>query len=198
MMPETSKLKDLCEVKTGVPTGRAKKLSEGEQGHQVNILLPKAMSEGAIIDEELGPEVIGAVKDDYFTREGDVVIKLSTPYDSVYIDKEHEGLLITSFAMLLRKKDNVELNMRYLSMFLNAEHTNEILQSTIASQSVVRLLRKHDVEDLEIALLPLQQQKLLADLFEAITERRQNYERLIELDRELLSSQLMQAIWGDE
>ena len=76
--------------------------------------------------------------------------------------------------------------------------TNEILQSTIASQSVVRLLRKHDVEDLEIALLPLQQQKLLADLFEAITERRHNYERLIELDRELLSSQLMQAIWGDE
>lgn len=197
-MYKTAKLKDLCEIKTGIPTGRAKKLNEEEEGHQIKVLLPKAMSEGVIVEKELGSQVVGSVKDDFFTQEGDVVIKLSTPYDSVYIDKEHEGLLVTSFAMLIRKKEDIELNMQYLSMFLNASHTNEILQSTIASQSVAKLLRRHDVADLEITLVPLERQKLLANLFEAIIERRQYYERLIELDRELLASQLLQAIWGDE
>ena len=87
------------------------------------------MQGGAIIDDELAIEAVGEVKDENYTREGDVVIKLSTPYDSVYVDKAHEGIMITSFGMVIRKKPEADIDMQYLSMFLNLPQTNSVLQA---------------------------------------------------------------------
>lgn len=195
----TMKLEELCTIKTGAPTSRAKKIAEGIEPREVKVLLPRAMQGGAIIDEELAIETVGEVKEENFTREGDVVIKLSTPYDSVYIDKAHEGIMITSFGMVLRKKDDAELDMRFLSLFLNLPQTNSILQAVSTGQSVaMAMLKRQTVADIEVSLLPLERQEKLASLFQVVQERKNQYERLIELDNELVTSQMIKSIWGEE
>ncbi|WP_461185834.1 restriction endonuclease subunit S [Adlercreutzia sp. CNCM I-6216] len=195
----TMKLEELCTIKTGAPTSRAKKIAEGIEPREVKVLLPRAMQGGAIIDEELAIETVGEVKEENFTREGDVVIKLSTPYDSVYIDKAHEGIMITSFGMVLRKKDDAELDMRFLSLFLNLPQTNSILQAVSTGQSVaMAMLKRQTVADIEVSLLPLERQEKLASLFQVVRERKNQYERLIELDNELVTSQMIKSIWGEE
>lgn len=195
----TMKLEELCTIKTGAPTSRAKKIAEGIEPREVKVLLPRAMQGGAIIDEELAIETVGEVKEESFTREGDVVIKLSTPYDSVYIDKAHEGIMITSFGMVLRKKDDAELDMRFLSLFLNLPQTNSILQAVSTGQSVaMAMLKRQTVADIEVSLLPLERQEKLASLFQVVRERKNQYERLIELDNELVTSQMIKSIWGEE
>ena len=195
----TMKLEELCTIKTGAPTSRAKKIAEDVEPREVKVLLPRAMQGGAIIDEELAIEVVGEVKEENFTREGDVVIKLSTPYDSVYIDKAHEGIMITSFGMVLRKKDDAELDMRFLSLFLNLPQTNSVLQAVSTGQSAaMAMLKRQTVADIEISLLPLERQEKLASLFQVVRERKNQYERLIELDNELVTSQMIKSIWGEE
>lgn len=195
----TMKLEELCTIKTGAPTSRAKKIAEGVEPREVKVLLPRAMQGGAIIDEELAIETVGEVKEENFTREGDVVIKLSTPYDSVYIDKAHEGIMITSFGMVLRKKDDAELDMRFLSLFLNLPQTNSVLQAVSTGQSVaMAMLKRQTVADIEVSLLPLERQEKLASLFQVVRERKNQYERLIELDNELVTSQMIKSIWGEE
>lgn len=195
----TMKLEELCTIKTGAPTSRAKKIAEDVEPREVKVLLPRAMQGGAIIDEELAIEMVGEVKEENFTREGDVVIKLSTPYDSVYIDKAHEGIMITSFGMVLRKKDDAELDMRFLSLFLNLPQTNSILQAVSTGQSVaMAMLKRQTVADIEVSLLPLERQEKLASLFQVVRERKNQYERLIELDNELVTSQMIKSIWGEE
>lgn len=195
----TMKLEELCTIKTGAPTSRAKKIAEGVEPREVKVLLPRAMQGGAIIDEELAIETVGEVKEENFTREGDVVIKLSTPYDSVYIDKAHEGIMITSFGMVLRKKDDAELDMRFLSLFLNLPQTNSVLQAVSTGQSAaMAMLKRQTVADIEISLLPLERQEKLASLFQVVRERKNQYERLIELDNELVTSQMIKSIWGEE
>lgn len=195
----TMKLEELCTIKTGAPTSRAKKIAEGVEPREVKVLLPRAMQGGAIIDEELAIETVGEVKEENFTREGDVVIKLSTPYDSVYIDKAHEGIMITSFGMVLRKKDDTELDMRFLSLFLNLPQTNSVLQAVSTGQSAaMAMLKRQTVADIEISLLPLERQEKLASLFQVVRERKNQYERLIELDNELVTSQMIKSIWGEE
>ena len=193
------KLEKLCTIKTGASTSRAKKISEGIEPKNVKVLLPRAMQGGSIIDDELAIETVGEVKEENFTREGDVVIKLSTPYDSVCIDKTHEGIMVTSFGMILRKKDGVELDMQYLSMFLNLPQTNAVLQAVSTGQSVaMAMLKRQTVADIEVPLLPIERQQMLANLFRAVQERKREYSRLIELDNELVASQMTKSIWGEE
>ena len=195
----TKKLEELCYIKTGAPTSRAKKIADGVEPKDVRVLLPRAMQGGYIIDEELAIETVGEVKDENFTHEGDVVLKLSTPYDSVYIDKDHEGIMVTSFGMFLRKKPEAELNMQYLSMFLNLPQTNSVLQAVSTGQSTaMAMLKRKTVADIEVPLLPLERQQMLADLFKAVQERKLQYTRLIKLDEELIASQMTKSIWGEE
>lgn len=199
MDDNTTKLEELCTIKTGAPTSRAKKIAEGVEPKDVKVLLPRAMQDGSIIDEELAIETVGEVKDENFTHEGDVVIKLSTPYDSVYIDKDHEGIMITSFGMVLRKKEDAELDMRYLSMFLNLPQTNAVLQAVSTGQSTaMAMLKRQTVADIEVPLLPIERQQMLASLFQAVQERKREYARLIALDDELVTSEMTKSIWGEE
>lgn len=199
MNSKTARLEELCTIKTGAPTSRAKKIAEGVEPREVKVLLPRAMQAGAIVDDELAIEAVGEVKDENFTHEGDVVIKLSTPYDSVYIDKDHEGIMITSFGMVLRRKDDAKMDMQYLSMFLNLPQTNSVLQAVSTGQSVaMAMLKRQAVADIEVPLLPIERQRKLASLFQAVQERKCQYVRLIALDEELVTSQMTKSIWGEE
>ena len=199
MNSKTARLEELCTIKTGAPTSRAKKIPEGVEPRNVKVLLPRAMQAGVIVDDELATEAVGEVKDDNFTHEGDVVIKLSTPYDSVYVDKTHESIMITSFGMVLRKKPEAELDMQYLSMFLNLPQTNSVLQAVSTGQSVaMAMLKRQTVADIEVPLLPIERQRKLAALFQAVQERKRQHVRLIELDEELVTSQMTKSIWGEE
>lgn len=199
MKSKTARLEELCTIKTGAPTSRAKKISEGIDPKEAKVLLPRAMQAGTIVDEDLAVEVVGEVKDENFTHEGDVVIKLSTPYDSVYVDKAHEGIMITSFGMVLRKKPEAELNMQYLSMFLNLPQTNSVLQAVSTGQSAaMAMLKRQTVADIEVPLLPIGRQRKLAALFQAVRERKHQYVRLIELDEELVTSQMTKSIWEEK
>lgn len=199
MNSKIARLEELCTIKTGAPTSRAKKIAEGTEPREVKVLLPRAMQGGAIVDDELAVETVGEVKDENFTHEGDVVIKLSTPYDSVYIDEAHEGIMITSFGMVLRKKADAELDMQYLSMFLNLPQTNSVLQAVSTGQSAaMAMLKRQTVADIEVPLLSLERQQQLASLFQAVQERKSQYVRLIELDDELVTSQMTKSIWGEE
>jgi hypothetical protein len=199
MNSKTARLEELCTIKTGAPTSRAKKIPEGVEPKDVRVLLPRAMQAGSIVDDELVTEAVGEVKDENFTHEGDVVIKLSTPYDSVYVDKAHEGIMITSFGMVLRRKSGVELDMQYLSMFLNLPQTNRVLQAVSTGQSVaMAMLKRQTVADMQVPMIPVERQQKLAALFQATLERRRQYARLIELDKELVTSQMTRSIWGGE
>lgn len=127
-----------------------------------------------------------------------MVVKLSTPYDSVYIDKEHEGIMITSFGMVFRKKPEAEIDMRYLSMFLNLPQTNDVLQAlSSGASSAMALLKRQMVVGLEIPLVEIVLQQKLADLFVATKERKRQYARLIQLDEELVISRVIKSIWGE-
>lgn len=58
--------------------------------------------------------------DKYLTQEGDVIIRLSYPYASIVINKEHAGFLISSLFVVVRLGRN-DLLPDYLSIYLNSE-----------------------------------------------------------------------------
>ena len=86
------KLKEITDdIITGVLTRRV--VYEGENNdpslQEGKILVPKAINDG-LIDHSLLQKVklIKEVKEKFYTKMGDVIMKLSTPYDSCAIDRE--------------------------------------------------------------------------------------------------------------
>lgn len=198
MSIEYANLEELCYIKTGAPMARARKIPEGGEARSVKTLPPRALQSGSIVDSELVIEAVGEVKKEHYTCEGDVVIKLSTPYDSAYIDKKHEGIVATSSVMILRKKPDAAVDMQYLSVFLGMPQTNAVLQAVSTGQSTaMAMLKRQAVAEIEVPLPPLERQQELASLFQAVQERKRQYARLIELDEELIVSQMSNSIWGE-
>ena len=120
------KIRDIAdEIITGVLTRRVV-WEEGNGDPSLlkseKILVPKAINDG-LIDHSLLQEVklFKEVQDKFYTRIGDVIMKLSTPYDSCVIDKEEdEGLIVPSFSLIIRKI-NPKYNPYFVMAFLSSK-----------------------------------------------------------------------------
>ena len=120
------KIRDIAdEIITGVLTRRVV-WEEGNGDPSLlkseKILVPKAINDG-LIDHSLLQEVklYKEAKDKFYTKKGDVIMKLSTPYDSCVIEKEEdEGLIVPSFSLIIRKI-NPKYNPYFVMAFLSSK-----------------------------------------------------------------------------
>ena len=135
------KIRDIAdEIITGVLTRRVV-WEEGNGDPSLlkseKILVPKAINDG-LIDHSLLQEVklYKEVKDKFYTRIGDVIMKLSTPYDSCVIEKEEdEGLIVPSFSLIIRK-----INPLYNPYFVMAFLSSKCAWSQIKNSREGRVL----------------------------------------------------------
>ena len=112
---------------------------EGEKYvRTAKVLLPKAMDNGCIDHSLLVEEKLISEPDkERFTKLGDVVIKLSTPYDSVIIEKDDEGILVTSFCAIIRGLD--QPTARYLTAYFNSTEFNNLAKASTSGSIVIVL-----------------------------------------------------------
>ena len=148
------KIRDIAdEIITGVLTRRVV-WEEGNGDPSLlkseKILVPKAINDG-LIDHSLLQEVklYKEVKDKFYTKKGDVIMKLSTPYDSCVIEKEEdEGLIVPSFSLIIRK-----INPKYNPYFVMAFLSSKCAWSQIKNSREGRMLSiisKESVAELDV------------------------------------------------
>ena len=177
------KLKDIAEdIITGVLTRRV--VYDGEENNPSlpngKILVPKAINDG-LIDHSLLQKVKlnREVKEKFYTKMGDVIMKLSTPYDSCSIDREEdEGLIVPSFSVIIRGI-GVKYNPYFIMAFLSSKYAwNQI--ERLRSGRVMTILSNESVAELEIP-------EFSKSEIERISERYKNY-----LEFKRLSSEIME------
>ena len=148
------KIRDIAdEIITGVLTRRVV-WEEGNGDPSLlkseKILVPKAINDG-LIDHSLLQEVklYKEVKDKFYTKKGDVIMKLSTPYDSCVIEKEEdEGLIVPSFSLIIRK-----INPKYNPYFVMAFLSSKCAWAQIKNSREGRMLSiisKESVAELDV------------------------------------------------
>lgn len=159
------KLKEVAKITVGqiMPRVSAENKNEEEIIGTVNVLAPKAISDGIIVKENLGElQICKKIDAEKFTKEGDVVVKLSTPYDATYVTKENEGLAVPSFCAIIRVKED-KLDAKYLSAFFNTEYVREILKSKVMG-SIRPMVKVSDLRNLDI---PYVSEEDMADIGQA-------------------------------
>lgn len=159
------KLKEVAKITVGqiMPRVSAENKNEEEIIGTVNVLAPKAISDGIIVKENLGElQICKKIDEEKFTKEGDVVVKLSTPYDATYVTKENEGLAVPSFCAIIRVKE-YKLDAKYLSAFFNTEYVREILKSKVMG-SIRPMVKVSDLRNIDI---PYVSEEDMADIGQA-------------------------------
>ena len=192
MACEAVRLDSLVDIMTGVPISRAKKIAEGDTPTRTRVLNSGAMSAGRIDDALLTTEEVSKVKRELFLKENDVVVKASTPYDCAFVDKHHEGLLATSFGLILRAKPDARIDMRCLAVFLGLERTNRELQS-MSKGETIQLIKKRDLGDLLVPLQPQEEQARIASIYESTQRRKELCRAISEKSDLLLQSEFSHA-----
>ena len=176
------KLKEITEdIITGVLTRRV--VYEGENNDPSlpdgKILVPKAINDG-LIDHSLLQKVKlnREVKEKFYTKMGDVIMKLSTPYDSCTIDREEdEGLIVPSFSVIIRGIDR-KYNPYFIMAFLSSKYAwNQI--ERLRSGRVMTILSNESVAELEIP-------EFSKSEIERISERFKNYLKFKRLSSEIM------------
>lgn len=179
---------ELCSVRAGIPTGRLKDASASDANAKVRLLVPRAMVDGRIDDGNLVMAMAEKVKESFYTVPGDVVVKLSAPYDTVYIDEAHAGIIITSFAAVLRPLPSAIVDRRYLALYLSLPQTTEALKA-MSTGTAMSVLKTSAIMGLGIPALPIDDQRRLGELFVNVMERKEVCRTIMRLSDLLLESE---------
>ena len=122
------------------------------------------------------------------TKAGDIVVKLSSPYDAAYVSEEDEGLLITSFCIIIRNTGKNVLS-EYLATFCNTDiYLRQVMG--MVSGAKVPMLTIGKVKEAKIKLLPLEEQEQVAQYYKNLCEKEQIMEQIISLEKEKLNTVL--------
>ena len=200
-------LKEIATLQAGVLTNRVlydarsgdKKDNEanGKKRERSNkpvlILIPKAIHDGAVdhklVEEQeliIDPRT-GEAKnvDDFKTRIGDIVIKLSSPYDACVITESDTGLLIPSFCLRIGKlaEDRVDRDF-LLAFFSSSVFLGELRKKCYGT--VTALAKKTDFEKIDVPDIPLEKQIEIGRRFRKVETLKSQVKKYCSLEKERL------------
>ena len=162
---------------------------------QYKVLQPKAIGNGVIKDDYLNESgFVKEVEPEKFTEEGDVIIKLSTPYEAVVIDEEHVGLIIPSFCAAIRPQPDI--NPYYLCALINSSYIKDQLKSKIAG--TVRPMVK--ISDLRIVKIPdISDEKMnrLGEEYRLSLKKLDLLSQIISTEKEIMDNKLLALVLED-
>lgn len=162
-----------------------------EKYDTMKVLVPKAISNGMVNLDELGTlDVKLDVDSKRITKEGDIVMKLSTPYDACLITKESEGLLVPSFCAIINNvPENIE--KEYLVAFLNSKLCLMQIKNLVTGSSIA-ILSSGQIKKLSIPVPKLSVQKEIAKAYVEGIEKIKLLERITKLEKEYIDSRFLE------
>ncbi len=174
------KLGDIAELRTGLILTRKKAAIKYQIKKTYRLITLKNIDEkGAFNEEEFDIfESNDELNEGYFTKIGDILIKLSHPFTAIYIDKDVEGLLVPSYFSIIRLNTRNYIP-RYITWYLNADIVKREL---IKSQTGTALSTTNNtiLSSIDIKEIPIEDQYRIAKIQELYLKERELLSKLIE------------------
>ena len=128
------------------------------------VLIPKSISADGSIDVTVMPEENLKVRADpkKVSEAGDIVMKLSQPYDAGLVTEISQGCLVPSFCAIIKPSDDVDV--QYLLAFMNSALCKNQLQSQV-SGSVMTVLSVGKVKNVTMPLPSIEEQRKIGQRF---------------------------------
>lgn len=186
------KLKEIANVQSGLVVARKKALAESQiikSYFQLN--LTSVSKDGYIIKESL--DVLNAkeiISNDYLTREGDIVVRLTAPYTAVYIEKKNEGIVVSSNFCLVRNVQSY--SKKFLGYFLNCNAVKKYFSSNTQGSTIMNISNAV-VEEILIPTIDIKTQEWYSKILKLQIRKIEISEKISECESRLLK-QLLKKI----
>lgn len=151
------KLDKIADVSTGLVLARKK--ASGNKGFSYELLTLKSFNENGYIECEYLDVFISEdiINEQYLTKEGDVIVRLSYPNTAVYITKELENMVIPSLFAIIRNESD-DILSEFIAVFLNSEKCKRQLAADIIG-STISIVKTSAFKDVNIPKYTIEKQK---------------------------------------
>lgn len=163
------KLQDLASVRSGLVLSRKQaKEPIGYPYRSINLraIQPDASINLSEVDVYQAKEPL---KPEYLSQIGDIIVRLTAPYTAVLVDETTEGMVISSNFVVIRIESE-KLLPEYLFWLLNTQSVKRDIYEN-ATSNMLGAVNAKFLAEIEIALLPIEEQHKLAQLY--LTSRRE-------------------------
>ncbi len=174
------KLGEIAEIRSGLVLIRKKAAIKYQIKKVYKLITLKNIDENGMFNEEDFEtfESNGELNKDYFTEEGDILIKLSVPYTTVCIDNKRTGLLVPSYFSIIKLKTDKYIP-EYITWYLNS---GKVKRELIKSQTgtTMSTTNKSILSLINIKEISIEEQRKIAKIRELYLKERKLLEKLIE------------------
>lgn len=174
-------INDIAEVGSGLVIARKKSIYKKDTIKSYKQLNLRAINKnGYIIESEL--EILDAkeiIDEYYLTHKGDIIIRLTDPFTAVYIDKDMEGIVISSNFCIVRCKENY--SGEFLTYYINSDKAKKNLFSNLQG-SIMKNINMTAIAELEIPNVPYDKQLIMGNLLVAQTKKLIILDKIKELE----------------
>ena len=179
------KLGDIATIRTGLVVGRKKAQLDSAEKISYSQITLRCFRAGVKLEHEHVDTFVSAqvLDDKYFTHKGDVLVRLRTPSEAVYIEKKDEGLLINSLLAIIRIESNT-VEAKYIAYFINAKTAQRQLKLD-EQNTTIPMVKTKDLENLDIVLPPLVEQKRVVALLDLAQKEQDLLQNLIHEKKQL-------------
>ena len=163
------KLQDLASVRSGLVLSRKQaKEPVGYPYRSINLraIQPDASINLSEVDVYQAKEPL---KPEYLSQIGDIIVRLTAPYTAVLVDETTEGMVISSNFVVIRIESE-KLLPEYLFWLLNTQSVKRDIYEN-ATSNMLGAVNAKFLAEIEIALLPIEEQHKLVQLY--LTSRRE-------------------------
>lgn len=187
------KLSDWAEIRSGLVLAR--KQSTSPTPNNYKLLTLKSINPKGYIEEDLLDDyfAIERLNENYISQMGDIVVRTSSPYTAVLIDKETQGIVVSSYFTIIRSNKNM-LKPEYLYWLLNNEETFKTIQKNNFG-NILGSIRPQFFSDLEVLLLPLNEQEKISEL-NLLFKKEQQLLIALKEQKELKAKYILEEYYG--
>ncbi|MFR7591368.1 MAG: hypothetical protein ACLUVC_08000 [Longibaculum sp.] len=188
-----AKLYELAEIKNGQILTRYCN-RDAIDGTKIKVITPGSISNGIINHEDLGENTL---KEDIeqsklmVAEPGDIIIKLSTPYDSAIVREEDKGLVIPSFCAMIRCNEGV--NKDYVLAVLNNKKSVDKLVNDISGIGM-RVIKIGSIRELEIPDISIDKQEVIGSLYRESLKETELLRRIVKNQIKLINGIIDQEL----
>ncbi len=182
------KLGDLdIEFISGQIQSRVEYKGKGDNIKKILSIVPKAIENGYLDHDNLSSfNVLETTNNIRLSETGDIILKVTTPFDACLINENDEGLFIPSFCMKLKIKDK-RINPYYLLAFINSSSFYNVAKSSSVGVAI-SIINISKVKEIEIPLISLEEQEIIANKYKSSIEKIKTMKEIVSLEHEYYNS----------
>ena len=180
------KLNDIAEVSSGLSYRRY----VDEDSQSFNVIVQRSIKKDGILNDFENIR-LKQPKPHYFTRIGDILMKMPYPYDVVCVSQEN--LVISDRIAIIRLKEGYDPS--FITHLLTNAHVKKQLYELGSTEKIPHTSIK-EIKELELVLPDYAAQVKYGELLNTINEKIAQDLKLVDYDRNLKEG-ILNKIWED-